>query len=168
MNAAVWFGATVFFALSLEPAASSQQMRELIGGNNFPYYSPAIGNLFATRFFHLYLICSVLAFVYLIAEWLYFGKYPPRYWLAFVLALVFLGLARGYWLQPTLKKLHDVRHGRASAVEQRESAARAYQTWAAVAKTIDLALAAGLAVYVWRVGNPADPMRFLSANKFRS
>ncbi len=168
MNAAVWFGAAVFFALGAEPAASSPQMRELIGSNNFPYYSEAIGNLYATRFFRLYLVCSVLALVYLAAEWLYFGKYPPRRWLIFVLALVLLGLGRGYWLQPALKRLHDVRHGRVTQADRREAAARAFQTWTTVAKTIDLALAAGLAVYVWRVANPDNPMRFVSANKFRS
>jgi len=112
MNAAVWFGATVFFVFSVQPAADSEQMRRLIGAGNFPYYSEAIGNLFALRYFHLYSACSVVALLYLIAEWLYFGKYPPRRWLLLVLGLILLGLTRGYWLQTALNKLHDAEYGR--------------------------------------------------------
>jgi hypothetical protein len=167
MNAAVWFGAAVFFVFSVQPAATSEEMRGLIGSVNFPYYSEAIGNVFALRFFHLYSICSVLALLYLIAEWLYFGKYPPRRWLVFVLGLILLGLARGYWVQTALNKLHEAEHRRANRIEQREAAARAFRTWSVIAKSIDLVLTAGLGVYLWRVGNPADPTRFVSA-KFRS
>ncbi|HEY5913589.1 MAG TPA: hypothetical protein VJA21_23630 [Verrucomicrobiae bacterium] len=168
MNAGVWFGAAVFFAFGAEPAATSRPMRDLIGTANFPYYSEAIGQIVATRFFHLYSTCSVLALAYLMAEWLYFGKYPPRRWLGFVFALVLFGLARGYWMQPALKKLHELSHGRAVPIEQREAAARGFRSWGLVAKSIDLVLATSLAVYLWRVGNPSDPMRFVSANKFRS
>ncbi len=167
MNAAVWFGAAVFFAFGVGPAATSSQMRDLIGANNFPYYSQAIGNLYAGRFFYLYSVCSVVALAYLGAEWLYFGKYPPRRWLALVMALVLLGMARGYGLQPALARLKTVEHGRASRVEERQAAARAFESWSFVARAVDILLASGLAVYLWRVGNPAEPTRFVGA-KFRS
>ena len=167
MNAAVWFGAAVFFALGVGPAATSPQMRELIGANNFPYYSQAIGNIFASRFFHLYSACSVVGLAYLIAEWLYFGKYPPRRWLALVLGLILLGIARGYAVQPALNKLKNLEHGRASRIEERQAAARAFQSWSFVARSLDILLAAGLALYLWRVGNPAEPTRFVGT-KFRS
>jgi len=167
MNAAVWFGAAVLFVFGVEPAATSQQMRGLLGAGNFPYYSEAIGSLFALHYFRVYSTCSVLALVYLMAEWLYFGKYPPRRWLALVLGLVLLGFSRGYWLQPFLNNLNRIEYSRATPIEQREAAARAFHTWKLIARSIDIVLAAGLGVYVWRVGNPPDPMRFVSA-KFRS
>ncbi len=168
LNAAMWFGAAVFFVLGVGPAASSVPMRELIGTNNFPYFSEAIGNIFARRFFVLYACCSAVALLYLIAEWLYFGKYPPKKWLTFVMVLVFLGMVRGYGLQPTLRKLHDVEYGRNSRPEQRETAARSFKTYATISHSIDLILAAALAVYLWKVGNPSDSMRFLGPAKFRS
>lgn len=167
INAAVWFGAAFFFAFGVGPGATSAQMRELIGANNFPYYSEAIGNIFAQRFFHLYSACSVVGLGYLAAEWLYFGKYPPRRWLGLVLALVVLGLARGYGVQPALNKLKAVEHGRASRLEERQAAARAFQSWNFIARSLDILLAAGLGVYLWRVGNPAESTRFVGA-KFRS
>ncbi len=167
MNAAVWFGAAVLFTFGVEPAATSSQMRGLIGTNNFPYYSEAIGNIFATPFFHLHLACSIIAMAHLMAEWLYLGKYPPRRWLGLVLLLVLVGLGRGYGLQPALKRLHDSAHNRGAPVEQRQAAARAFSSWHAAAKTADIMLTLGLGIYLWRVGNPQDPTRFVSA-KFRS
>jgi hypothetical protein len=168
MNAAVWFGAAVFFAFGADPAASSPQMRDLIGTNNFPYFSLAIAHVIATRYFALFSFCSALALLYLIAEWLYFGKYPPKRWLAFIFCLVLAGSVRGYWIEPMVKGLHDVQHGRQAGLEPRELAARSLKTWHAVARSLDFLLAAGLAVYVWRVGNPPDSTRFVSATKFRS
>jgi hypothetical protein len=168
MNAAVWFGAAVFFTFAAEPAALSPDMKDLIGTNNFPYFSVAIGDIIARRFVHLYTFCSVIALLYLVAEWLYLGKYPTRRWLLFIFSLILLGLLRGYWLQPTLRGLHDLQHARQGRVEERETAARAFHTWSYIAKSFDLALVGGLAFYVWRVGNRADPMRFIGASKFRS
>jgi len=167
MNAAVWFGAAVLFVFGVEPAATSEQMRALIGAANFPYYGEAIRSLEAVSYFRIYLTCSVIALIYLIAEWLYFGKYPPRRWLILVLSLILLGFIRGYWLEPALSKLHRLEYGRATPVEQREVAARAFRNWKMIARSIDVLLAVGLGFYVWRVANPAEPMRFVSA-KFRS
>ena len=168
MNAAVWFGAAVFFVFGAAPASSSTEMRELIGANNFPFFSGAIGNLVAVRFGRCCLACSAVALLYLIAEWLYFGKYPSKKWLALVFGLVFLGCLRGFFIQPTLARLNTVEHGRATPPQQRESVARSLHTWVSVGRSLDLLLVAGFAVYLWRVGNPSDSMRFLEAGKFRS
>ncbi len=168
MNAAIWFGAAVFFVLGADRAASSVQMRELIGTNNFPYFSEAIANIFARRFFVLYACCSAVALLYLLAEWLYFGKYPAKKWVTFVLVLVFVGMVRGYGLQPTLRKLHDLEYGRNSTPVQRETAGRSFKTYATISHSIDIILAAALGIYLWKLGNPSDSMRFLGPAKFRS
>ena len=157
MNAAVWFGAAVFFTFSAEPASLSSEMRDLIGTNNFAYFSVAIGDIISRRFFHLYTFCSGIALLYLIAEWLYLGKYPPKQWLVFLFSLILLGSVRGYWIEATLRGLHDVQHARQTRAEEREIAARAFNTWSFIAKSFDLALVGGLAFYLWRVGNPASP-----------
>jgi hypothetical protein len=168
MNAAVWLGAAVFFTFSAEPAILSADMKNLIGTNNFPYFSVAIGDIIARRFFHVCTFCSMIALLYLIAEWLYFGKYPSKRWLVFVFSLILLGFLRGYWLQPTLRGLHDLQHARQTRAEERETAVRAFNTWSFIAKSFDVALVGGLAFYLWRVGNPADSTRFIAASKFRS
>ena len=167
MNAAVWFGAAVFFIFGADPATSSEQMRDLIGSNNFPYFSEAISSLIARRFFHLYAVCSVIALVYLMAEWLYFGKYPPKWWLSLICVLVVVGLLRGFWIEPSLRNLHEIQFNRQTRVEQRDLAARARTTWKILAHSLDVLLTSGLALYAWRVANPGDAMRFVSASKFR-
>jgi hypothetical protein len=36
-----------------------------------------------------------------------------------------------------------------------------------VSTTLEVVLVGGLLVYLWRVANPPDPTRFVSASKFR-
>ena len=167
MNAAVWFGAAVFFCLGAGPALNSATLRDLIGTNNYPYFSFAIRDLVTASFFHFHLACSVVALLYLMAEWLYFGKYPPKKWLVFIFGIILLGALRGLWLQPRLRDLHQAEH-RLTRVEERQLATRAFETWRTIAGYLDLVLACSLGFYTFRIANPSDPMRFVSATKFRS
>ena len=73
-----------------------------------------------------------------------------------------------FWLQPKLHGLHGLRYGLNTRPAQREAAARAFGTWRQVRSGFHVLSVAGLAVYLWRVANPPDPTRFLSASKFRS
>ncbi len=167
MNAALWFGAAVFFTFGAGPAAVSPEMQRLLGQNNYPFFSVAIGQLLATRYFHWHLVCSLVALLHLVAEWLYFGKYPRRLWLGLLLALCLIGVVQAYGLQPRLQALHRLEHARVEP-ELQQAAARSFRLWHGAALVLDVLMVAGLAVYVWRVANPTDPMRFVSASKFRS
>jgi hypothetical protein len=168
MNAAVWFGTAVFFVFAGEPATSSSQMVELIGTNNFPYFSVAIGQILAARFFYVSCACSAVALVHLGVEWLYLGKYPSRPWLGVVAGLCLLGLAQGGIVQPAVRESHNRQFRQRVPVAEREAAARAFRAWRGLSKTLNLVLLAGLGCYLWRMGNPPDPMRFVSARQFRS
>jgi len=167
MNAAVWFGAAVFYTFGAGPSLASSGLKDVIGTNNSPYFGFLIENMVGRSFWHLYLACSVVALLYMAAEWLYFGKYPSRWWLAFVFALVLVGTFQGFWIQPTLKSLHESEHNRQVRVEERQLAARSFTTWNAISRYLDLVLAASLGFYTWRVANPSDPMRFVGSAKFR-
>ena len=164
MNAAIWFGAAFFFTFSADPASRSQAMGDLLQ-QNFPYFSVAIGEVITARYFHLFAACSVVALLHLVAEWLYFGKYPQRLWLGLVFGLCFGGLLQLYAIQPRLKELHRLQFGRPN---QREAAARHFANWRRVSWAMNVLLVSGLGIYLWRVANPATPMRFVSASKFRS
>jgi len=164
-NAAVWLGAAVFYFFGAGPASGSVELEKLIGPKNFPYFSVLIGQIFARPFFHLYLACSIVAVLHLAAEWLYLGKYPRRPWLALVLALCLFGILEGYWLQPRLAEWHRIRFTRP---EQRLVADRAFRAWHTVGRAVNLLLVVGLTVYLWRIGNPSSPTRFVSTTKFRS
>ena len=164
MNAAIWFGAAFFFVFGADPASRSLAMGDLLQ-QNFPYFSVAIGEVISVRYFHLFAACSVVALIHLVAEWLYLGKYPQRLWLGLVFGLCFGGVLQLYAIQPRLKELHRLEFGRPN---QREAAARAFATWRRVSWAANVLLVGGLGIYLWRVANPANPMRFVSTTKFRS
>jgi len=167
VNAAVWFGAAVFYLFIAHPLTSAPAMQELLGPRNFPYYSQAIAQLQAEHYFKLHVICGLVALAHLTAEWLYLGKYPRRFWLGLAIGLVVWGLVAEYGVQPQLKSLHARRHAANVKVETRESARRAFIIWNTIAQGLNYFMAVGLALYFWRQANPSDPARFVPTTKFR-
>jgi len=164
-NAAVWFGATIFFMVGVEPASTSQEMKELLGPKNSPYFTVAIAQLLQASYLHLFVACSIVSLLHLAAEWLYLGKYPQKIWLTLLTLLWLGGAVQGYAIQPKLKEMHRLQFTRP---QQQQAAARAYSAWHIISQSINFLLLCGLGLYLWRIGNPADPPRFLSANKFHS
>lgn len=165
LNTAVWFGATFFFIFIAEPAAtSSEAMKGLLGSKSFPYFSVAISQIIAARFYGLFLVCAMLAMLHMGAEWLYFGKYPRRFWLILILGLFLGGLAQAYGIQARLKGLLLLEHSPANPPQLREPAGRSFRAWHVVSTGVNLLMLAGLGIYLWRVANPPDEMRFVGAS----
>jgi hypothetical protein len=168
MNAAVWFGAAVFFTFWTGRAPFSPEMAALLGAKNYPYFSGAIAQILIARYFQLQIICSIIAMAHLLAEWLYLGKPPRRFGLGLLLGLCLAVLVGSWWLQPRLKTLHAVKYAAKQRPEIRAAASRSFRAWHGVSMSLNLLLVAGLTVYFWRVANPSDATRFVSAVKFRS
>jgi hypothetical protein len=173
LNAAVWFGATFFFIFAADPAATgSSAMKELLGEKSFPYFSQAISQVIGARFYALFLVCAVFAMLHMGAEWLYFGKYPRRFWLLLIFGLFLGGLGQAYGLQPRLKGLLLIQHSMNARLDQREAAGHSFRVGRVFSTGLNLLLLGGLGVYLWRVANPPDEMRFVGATnlpgKFRS
>ena len=168
INAAVWFGAAVFFTLGIGAAPFSPEMKELLGPKTSPYFPGAIAQIYIGRYFHFQLVCGVVALLHLLAEWLYLGRRPRKFSLSLLLSLVVAGLLGGYWLQPKMKTLHRIKYGLNTPPAERETADRSFRAWHGISQGINLVVLAGLAVYLWRVANPEDPARFVSTTKFRS
>ena len=167
LNAAVWFGTAFFFIFVADPAATtSAAMKELLGPKSFPYFSVAVGQIIAARFFTTFLVCSILAMVHTGAEWLYFGKYPRRFWLVLIFTLFLGGLVQMYGLQPRLKARLAAQHSTNSGPEQREAALHSFRTWRAVSTGLNLLMFGGLGLYLWRVANAPDEMRFVGGTSF--
>jgi hypothetical protein len=82
------------------------------------------------------------------------------------------GLGQTYGLQPRLKALLLSQHGPNTRPEQRELALRSFRTWRTFSTGLNVLLLGGLGIYLWRVANPPDEMRFVGATnlpgKFRS
>jgi hypothetical protein len=165
INAAIWFGAAIFFTFGGAEPGNTGELSSLLGPKNAPFFSVAIGQLITARYFHLYLACSAIAWLHLMAEWLYFGRYPKRLWLALLVGLCLSGVVQSFWLQPRLKEWHRLRY---SGSQLKDAAGHAYGVWHGVSTVLNVTLVCGLVVYLWGVANPPDPTRFVSATKFRS
>jgi hypothetical protein len=168
LNAAVWFGAAVFFTFGTGRAPFSPEMKALLGANNYPYYSGAIAQILIARYFQLQFVCGIIALLHWLAEWLYFGKSPQRLRLGLLLGLCAVVFIGGLWFQPKLKALHATKYAVNTSPARREAASRSFRTWHGVSMGVNLLLVGGLAVYLWRVAHPADQPRFVTTVKFRS
>jgi hypothetical protein len=166
LNAAVWFGASVFFTFTAGSAPFSAEMKGLLGENNFPYFSGAIAQVLIARYYQLQVVCAVVAVLHLLAEWLYLGKRPGQWQSGLLIGLCLAALIGGYWFQPKLKGLHAAKYGLKVQPEARATAARSFRTWHGVSQVINMLAVAGLAAYLWRTANPSDPTRFVSSVKF--
>jgi hypothetical protein len=167
LNAAVWFGAAVFHAFIAGPAFASRDMAGLLTARNFPFFSVAIAQILADRYFQLQLVCSLLAVFHLLAEWLYLGKVAQRFWRGLLFTLVVANLAGGFLLQPKLKNWHYLVFAPNTPAETQKTAVRSFRAWQSAAKVVNFLMVGGLGVYLWRMANPPDATRFASTGKFR-
>jgi hypothetical protein len=76
-------------------------------------------------------------------------------------------LVGGGALQPHLKTLHEKHYAVNAQPAARESAARWFRVWHALAQFLNVVMIGGLVIYVWRAANPRDTLRFVSSVKFR-
>ena len=168
LNAAIWFGAGIFFTFFGGPAIFSAEMQRLLSPKFYPYFSGEIAQIIIGRYFRLQIICGIIAVVHLVAEQLYFGRAPQKRWLSLLMALLALSLIGGCWLQPKLKDWHKLRYDANTAPQTRETATRSFQMWHGVSQAANLLMLTGLGFYLIRVGNPGESTRFIGSGKFRS
>jgi hypothetical protein len=162
LNAAVWFGAAIFFTFAAAPAFFSDTMIQLLGRP----HAGAAAQVVLERYFMLQHWCGVIALTHLGAEWLYAGRSIRRLRLGLLLTIFALGLAGDLWLLPKLKRLHLDMYGARSTPEQRESARKTFGLWHGVAQGANLLVVAGLLVYFWQVSQLTDWPHLSSKKKF--
>jgi hypothetical protein len=170
INAAIWFGAAVFFTFGAGPAVFSQDMENFLllkPPTTFRYVAGGIAQVLIARYFRLQLVCGIIALFHLLAERLYSGKSPQKFATGLLVALLSITLFGAYWIQPKLKQLHTTRYAVKSSPETREAAAQSFRAWHGASQALNLLMLGGLAIYLWRVANPPDSTRFLITPKFR-
>jgi hypothetical protein len=166
MNAAVWFGGAVCFTFAAAINFFSPEMLDCFGGRDHPHaraWAGQAAQLYFKSYFHVSLVCALVAVSHLFAEWLYTGRRCGRLTPALLAALLALTLLGGFWLQPKLKGLHIERYGVRSTPEQKEVAARGFKRWHGVSQGMNFLLLLGLAAHLWKVVNPPDSVRFVGA-----
>jgi hypothetical protein len=168
LNAAVWFGAAVFYNLSLVRVPLSAGMQALLGPKNFPYFSGAIGNLLLGSYLRLQIICSLVALAHLGTEWVYLGKKPGRARIFLLVCICGLTNLESLWLLPRLERLLTSAYAVNLGQSARAAAAHHLSGWLAATQALNFLIAFCLGVYLWKMTHPPDPARFVSAAKFRS
>jgi len=165
MNAAVWFGGSLFMMVGVAPAVFAPEVKRL--GDLWTGFLAF--HLFE-RYFALQYWCGAVAIVHLCAEWVYLGKPLYRLSLGLVLAVFCLGLAGGLVMQPRLRMLHEIKHGKNEVYDEvrKAQAARSLGIWHGISRVAGLVALGGLGWYLWRMGNPPNPPRYMPSSKFRS
>ncbi len=175
MNAALWFGAGIFFTFVAAPALFSRPIKDLFGPETAGVaFAGLIAQALLERYFVLQYICASVALLQQVAEWLYLGKALQRASLGLLLGVFSLGLVNGLGLQPKLKNLHSIRfsaelyHRELYSPAQKEQATQSFRSWHHLAVAINLLQLGGLTLYLWNVTSPGNGPRFLAGSKFRS
>ena len=159
INAALWFGAGIFFAAFILPGIFSQDMRNLFHEAAFQYYAGGVALILFKRFFMLQYFCGAVALIHLLAEKLYLGRALPRLGTALVLALLAFGLLGGLWLQPHMEALRHAMYFSATP-EEREGARHVFGLWHGFSEIINLVIIGGLLAHLVRVCRPGGIYRY--------
>jgi hypothetical protein len=155
-NAAVWFGASIFFTFSIGPAFFSDKM---IGLLTRPY-AGAAAQIVIERYYFFHELCGGVALAHLVAEWLYMGKPLQRLTLWLLLGIFALGLVGGHSVQPKLRALHRTIYGPGSTPQQIVEAKQSFKLWHAASQALNLVVLGGVAVYLWRATTPGSGYRY--------
>ena len=170
LNIAVWFGAVTFFTVGVVPALFSSEVKAILQ-QGYDVLSGRLAMVVVSRYFLLHYWCASIALLHQLAERFYLGKPLQRLTFGILIGLCALSLAGGLWLQPNLRKLHEIEYGRNGlySAEQKERARQRFHTWHGVSIGINFLVLAGLGVYLWRLANPVGGPKFVpAAAKFRS
>lgn len=160
VNAAIWFGASIFFAIGILPGVFSQEVHHLFNENPAnPYYSGGVAQVLFERFFGLQCLCGMVALLHLFAEKLYLGRNLSRLGTSLVIVLFCFGLIGNFWLQPHMKGLRQTRYFGATQ-EQREQSRRWFGIWHGLSEAANLFVMAGLLVHLVRVSRPPETARY--------
>ncbi|HKQ37154.1 MAG TPA: DUF4149 domain-containing protein [Verrucomicrobiae bacterium] len=163
MNAAVWFGGSLFMMVGVAPAVFAADMDRL--GD---LWKGIIAFHLFERYFALQYWCGAVALAHLFTEWVYLGKPLYRLSLGLVVGVFCLSLAGGLIVQPRLKQLHAVKYGPSEPEPRKSAAARSLKIWHGISQSAGLLVVGGLGWYLWRMGNPPNAPRYAPSSKLRS
>jgi hypothetical protein len=161
INAAIWFGAAIFFTVAVGPAFFSPEMKTLLGLK----YSGAAAQIVLHRYFILHQCCGVIAIIHLVTEWLYTGKPFDRLSFTIVIIAFLVGVVSGNWMEPNMKHLHFIKY--TTQGTQSQDAARTFGILHGISQSLNLVSTVGLLFFLWRVTSSIPPLRFVGSSKFR-
>lgn len=164
VNAAIWFGASIFFTFFAGPAFFTDEMIRLLSRP----YAGAAAQIILERYFLLHIWCATIALAHLIAEWLYTGRPLQRLALGLLMLLFTLSVIGNYALLPRMKDLHVRIYAPQSSPPVRQSAQRSFSILHGTSMAGNLFVMIGVLAYFWQTSRPAAATRFASVNRFKS
>jgi hypothetical protein len=156
-NVSIWFGGSVFFTLAVGPAFFSEGMLLLLGRP----HAGAAAQLVLERYFIMHQICAGVALLHLVGEGVYLGRMIHRWTLGLLMVLLAFSLVAGYVIQPQLQSLHLTMYRPGLPAEETDSAGRSFRILHGVSQMINLAMVAGVLIYLVRLTKaPAEAPRY--------
>lgn len=152
VNAAVWFGAALFFTIAVGPAFFSDEMLAIFGSAQAPYsraWAGLVAMVVLKRYFLWHYVCAAIGLVHLLAEAAYLGRPLARWRTGLLLGIAVLGLSGGLWMQPKLKELHTAKYNPQLKAEERAQAGVSFAVWHGVSQATNLLMTAGLLAFLW-------------------
>jgi hypothetical protein len=157
LNAAIWFGAGVFFTFGAGPAFFSEDMLRLLGRP----HAGAAAQVVLAHYFVLLQVCAGVALVHAIVEAIYVGQPVWRWPLALLLGACLLTCVGAYGFQPKLHALHRTMYAAGTPAQLREVAAQSFRYWHGVSQALNLVLLAAMLVHLLHASRgPQDPGRW--------
>jgi hypothetical protein len=168
LNAALWFGASVFCSTGLLAAVNSREFGAVVGQQFYPQMSGALMLIVFSRLFYLQIFFAFLAGGHQALEWLYLGRILRRRWVGLLALLLLVSVGSGFWLMPKLKQLHAAQHLPQITEVERTQLERRFGLWHGVFQAVNVVTILGIGAYLVRVSRVQDEPRFVSPFKFRS
>ncbi|EEF59855.1 hypothetical protein Cflav_PD2862 [Pedosphaera parvula Ellin514] len=166
VNAAIWFGAAIFFTAVIGPAVFSQETHKLFGETAFPYYAGGIAMIMIRRYFLLQIICAAVALLHFLLEKISFQRKLTRFTLILLLSLFGLGLIGRFGFYPKMEALRQTMYFGQTA-EQKEKARSTFGAWHGFSQVVNLVMIGGLFIYLIQLNKPVESVRYGGVTKFR-
>jgi len=168
-NAAIWFGGAFFFTFVGAPTFFTDEMRRLFP----PPYNGAVAQMALDRFFIFNYGCAIVAGLHLAAEWLYAGREIRRATVALLAAMFLIALSGGVWLEPKLEALHKTRYAEQyrlspmPSADAQKAADKSFRRWHGAAQAMNLAMLAGLLLFLAHIIRPDSASKSLRSPQIR-
>ena len=161
MNAAIWFGASVFLLLALG-AIFSPDILKLFenAGDKTKYYSGAVAMAVFHKYFALQYFCGFVALAHLFTERLYLGRTMSRLGMGLVGFLLFIALIGGFGLQPKMERLRTEMYSKTATADERARAEHSFKTLHVTSECVNVFVVAGLLVHLLRVTRSEESRRY--------
>ncbi|MBI1839795.1 MAG: hypothetical protein HYR88_02955 [Verrucomicrobia bacterium] len=164
MNAAVWLGASLFQLFAVSPFFGSAATRWLLGDA----HALGAGLMLWDRFYTTHYLCLGVAWIQLLAEWVYLGRGIPPFHRWALTSLLVLGVLGHVELNRWVTPAHWNRYQPKASAESRASAERTYPLSSAVWMTTNVALDLTVLVFSLRILMAVPGPRFMTQGKFRT